>query len=127
MIVWEVPKGSKRRNWTYEEKKRIVLRYLNENLGIRQLAKQENMDYSLLNHWVHKYLDNGDNGLKPKEHPGNTFAAIRTSKKLSEIERLKLTVAKQQIEIERLKKGYQVKGAGVKKEYIITNGVNLKS
>lgn len=120
-----IPKGSKRRNWTYEEKKRIVLRYINENLGVRSLAKQENMDYSLLNHWVHKYLDNGDDGLKPKVHSGNTFAAIGTSKKLSEVEKLKPTVVKQQIEIERLKKGYQVKGVGTKKEYIIINSVNF--
>jgi len=125
--IMGIPKGTKRRNWSYEEKKRIVLRYLNEDLGIRRLAKQENMDHSLLNHWVHKYLDNGEDGLKPKGHPGNSFAALGTSKNLSEIDRLRLMVAKQDIEIKRLKKGYQVKGAGVNKEYVITNDVNLKS
>lgn len=99
-----VAKGTKRKNWTYEEKLRIVQRYLNEELGIKRLAKVENMDYSLLNHWIHKYLDNGESGLKSKGHPGNTFAALHTSTNLTELEKLRLTVAKQEIEIERLKK-----------------------
>ena len=121
-----VPKGTKRRNWTYEEKMRIVQRYFSEDLGIKRLAKEENMDYSLLNHWIHKYLDNGEDGLKSKEHPGNTFAAIYKSKNLTEIEKLKLTVAKQEIEIERFKKGYQVKGVGVNKEFVISNVANSR-
>ena len=83
---------------------RIVQRYFSEDLGIKRLAKEENMDYSLLNHWIHKYLDNGEDGLKSKGHPGNTFAANHKSKNLTEIEKLKFTVAKQEIEIERLKK-----------------------
>ncbi|HAF57514.1 MAG TPA: transposase [Lactococcus lactis] len=105
---------------------RIVQRYFSEDLGIKRLAKEENMDYSLLNHWIHKYLDNGEDGLKSKGHTGNTFAAIHKSKNLTEIEKLKLTVAKQEIEIERLKKGYQAKGVGVNKEFVISNVVNSK-
>lgn len=49
---------------------RIVQQYLNEELGIKRLAGEENMDYSLLNHWIHKYLDSGEIGLKSKVHPG---------------------------------------------------------
>ena len=41
-------------------------------------------------------------------------------------ERLKLIVQKQQIEIERLKKGYQVKGVGANKVYVTTNDVNMR-
>lgn len=124
--IMGIPKGTKRRNWTYEEKMRIVQRYFSEDLGIKRLAKEENMDYSLLNHWIHKYLDNGEDGLKSKGHPGNTFAAIHKSKNLTEIEKLKLTVAKQEIEIERLKKGYQAKGVGVNKEFVISNVANSR-
>lgn len=119
--------GTKRRSWSFEDKLRIVQRYLNEDLGIKRLAKEENMDHSLLNHWIHKYLDEGEQGLKQKGHSGNPFAALHTSKNLSEIDKLRLTVTKQEIEIERLKKGYQVKGAGVNKEFVIINDVNLKS
>lgn len=119
-----IPKGTKRKKWTFEEKLRIVNRYFNEHLGIKRLAKEENMDYSLLNRWIHKYMDNGESGLQPKKHPGNAYAAIYSSKSLSETERLKLIVAKQQIEIERLKKGYQVKGVGANKEFVSLKEMN---
>ena len=36
-------------------------------------------------------------------------------------------VLKKEIEIERLKKGYQVKGGGETKEYVTTFDVNTKS
>ena len=44
----------------------------------------------------------------------------------TEIERLRLIIAKQEIEIERLKKEYFVKGDGAKKEFVITKDVSLK-
>ncbi len=122
-----ISKGTKRRSWSFEEKLRIVQRYLNEDLGIKRLAKEENMDYSLLNHWIHNYLDEGEQGLRPKGHSGNPYAALHTSKNLSEIDKLRLIVAKQEIEIERLKKGYQVKGAGANKEFATINAVNSES
>ena len=108
------------------KKLRIVKRYMNEELGIKRLAKEEKMDYGLLNRWIHKYLDNGENGLKSKGHPGNPFAALHTSEKLTELDKLRLMVAKQEIEIERLKKGYQVKGAGVNKVFAISHDASLK-
>jgi hypothetical protein len=40
---------------------------------------------------------------------------------------LKLIVAKQQIEIERLKKGYQVKGVGANKEFVSLKEMNSES
>lgn len=70
-------------------------------MGVLREPKEENMDYSLLNHWIHKYIYNGEIGLKSKAHPGNSFAALHTSANLTELEKLRLTVAKQ--EIKRLK------------------------
>ena len=61
-----------------------------------------------------------------KKKTGNKFAALHTSKKLSEIDRLKLELMKKDIEIERLKKGYIVKGDGPKRKYITINKKNLK-
>ncbi len=58
-----IAKGTKRKKWTFEEKLRIVNRYFNEHLGIKRLAKQENMNHSLLNLWTHKYMDYGESGL----------------------------------------------------------------
>ena len=46
----------------------------------------------------------GAAGLEPKKWPGNKFAALHRSKDLSELERLRLLVAKQEVEIARLKK-----------------------
>lgn len=39
---------------------------------------------------------------------------------------MKLIIAQQQITIERLKKGYQVKGVGLKKEFVTIKDVNMK-
>lgn len=122
----ENSKKTKRRTWSYDEKLRIVQRYFNEEFGIKRLAREENMDHSLLNRWIHKYLDEGEQGLKSKGHPGNKFAALNISSNLSEIDKLKLIVAKQKIEIERLKKGYIVKGVGANKEFVIISDANTK-
>ena len=46
---------------------------------------------------------------------------------LSEVDRLRLIVAKQEIEIARLKKGYWVEGVGADKEYVTGSGENTKS
>lgn len=45
----------------------------------------------------------------------------------SELEQLRLLVIKQEIEIERLKKGYWVEGVGASKEYVTGCDKNTKS
>ena len=47
-------------------------------------------------------------------------------KSLSEVERLRLLVAKQEVEIARLKKGYWVEGVGANKEYVTGKGKTTK-
>ncbi len=42
--------------------------------------------------WVKRYLEEGEDALEPKN--GNPYAALHRSKSLSEVERLRLTVAK---------------------------------
>ena len=69
----------------------------------------------------------GECSFVHKGHPGNPFAALHVSKNLSEVERLQLTVAKLEIENERLKKGYLVKGVGAAKEFVTGREKNLKS
>ena len=61
-----------------------------------------------------------------KKHPGNHYAALHTSNNLSEIEQLRLTVAKLEIENERLKKGYLVEGVGADRVYVIGNAKIIK-
>lgn len=119
-------KGGNNKTWTQEEKLRIVKRYFEEGIGYTLLARDEGIARGMIWKWVKKYQEEGEKGLINKKKTGNQFSALHTSKSLSETERLKLLVAKQEIEIERLKKGYIVKGVGANKEFVITNAANSK-
>ncbi len=120
------PKGGKNKKWTKEEKLKLVLKNVNEHIGQPTLAKEYGVSRSQINYWVNSYLEYGEDGLINKRKSGNKFAALHTSKNLTENERLQLIVMQQEIEIERLKKGYFVKGVGAKKEYVSIKEKNLK-
>lgn len=120
-------KGQSRRVWTPEEKAEIVHKHLDQHISVRTLEKEYHADRSMICKWVKKYIAEGDSSFVHKGHPGNPFAALHLSKNLSEIERLRLTVAKLEVENERLKKGYWVKGVGVSKEYVTGSKKNMKS
>jgi transposase len=118
-------KGVPHRKWSKEEKLRIVKMHLEEHVSVKEIEKERGIAHSQVSAWVKRYLEEGTDGLDPKN--GNPYAALHTSKNLSEVERLRLIVAKQEVEIERLKKGYWVKGAGASKEYVTGKDVNTKS
>ena len=120
-------KGQKKRVWPAEMKLEIVHKHLDEHISIKKLGKEYGIEHSTVSRWSKEYIAGGASAFEPKPRPGNKFAALHTSKKLSEIERLRLLVAKQEIEIARLKKGYWVKGVGANKEYITGQDVNTKS
>lgn len=120
------PKGGKNRTWSKEEKQRIVERYFTEGIGRKVLAQEENISRGMLHKWITLYSEGGPDALENKRKSGNKFSALWTSKSLTEEERLRLIVQKQEIEIERLKKGYQVKGVGANKEFVIINDVSSK-
>ena len=107
--VKTVKKGQSRRVWTPEEKAESVHKHLDQHISVRTLEKEYHADRSMICKWVKKYIAEGDSSFVHKGHPGNPFAALHLSKNLSEIERLRLTVAKLEVENERLKKGYWVK------------------
>ena len=118
-------KGIPHRKWTKEEKLRIVKLHLDEHKSILQIERECGVHNGLVSTWVKKYLEAGEDALEA--HKGNPYAALHTSKSLSEVERLRLIVAKQEVEIARLKKGYWVEGAGVSKEYVTGSGKTTKS
>lgn len=121
------PKGGKNRSWSKEEKLRIVKRNLVDLLGQNALAKEEGISKGMLWKWIDAFLEYGEKGLDSQNsRKGNPFAALHTSKNLSEIDCLRLENAKQRVEIERLKKGYMVKGAGAKKEFVTSSDPNTK-
>ena len=118
-------KGVKPRKWSKEEKLKIVRLHLNENKSLMEIEREYSVSNGLVSTWVKKYLDGGEEALVSRS--GNPYAALHTSKSLSEVERLHLIVAKQEIEIARLKKGYWVEGVGANKEYVTGSGKNTKS
>ena len=120
------PKGGKNKSWSKEEKLRIVRRYFDERIGQETLAKEESISKGQLYNWIKKYAEGGPEAMENRKKPGNPFAAIYTSKSLTEEQRLRLIVEKQKIEIERLKKGYIVKGVGAGKEYVTLRDPNTK-
>ena len=106
-------KGTPHRKWSKEEKLYYIHLHLDEHLSVMEIERR------------HGYLEEGEDALEPKN--GNPYAALHTSKTLSEVDRLRLIIAKQEIEIARLKKGYWVEGVGAKKEYVTGSGKNTKS
>ena len=120
-------KGQKKRIWTKEKKLEIIHKHINEHISAGSLSKEYNADKSMICHWIRDYEKYGEAAFDSKSHKkGNPFAALHTSKTLTETERLRLQLAKLEIENERLKKGYQVKGVGANKEFVTTKDVNTK-
>ena len=118
-------KGVPHRKWTKEEKLRIVKMHLEEHIPIRKIEKKEHINHTLVSAWCKRYVEEGEVALE--SHKGNKFSALHTSKSLSEVERLRLIILKQELELARLKKGYFVRGVGANKEYVIGKGQILKS
>jgi len=121
-------KGGNNRQWTNEQRLKYVLLCEEKHIPVRQVARENNIPYGTLDGWVRKYQTGGAQALNPeKVRSGNRFSALHTSKSLSEIDRLRLLVEKLEIENERLKKGYIVKGVGVNKEFVTLKEWNSKS
>lgn len=109
-------KGMGHRHWPKEIKLEAINRHLVDHMSMIDVSKEFGISTGMLSNWIHIYQDEGEAALERKQ--GNPYAALNNGKNLSEIERLRLTVAKQEVEIARLKKGYYVKGVGANKEYV---------
>ena len=121
------PKGGKNRKWTNEERLKYVLMCEEEHIPVRTIVREEGISRGTLREWIRRYRSGGEEALNPEKlHPGNHFSALHTSKSLSENERLILLVEKLQIENERLKKGYTVKGVGADKEFVTLKDLNIR-
>ena len=118
-------KGIPHRRWSKEEKLKIIHLHLDEHMSLRKIEKEHEIRNGLVCTWVKKYLEEGEDALEPRN--GNPYAALHTSKSLSEIERLRLMVAKLEVENARLKKGYWVEGVGANKEYVTGCEKTMKS
>ena len=117
-------KGTPHRKFSKEEKMKYVRLHLEEHISLLQIEREHGIGSSLVSSWVKRYLQDGEDTLEPRN--GNPYAALHSSKNLTEVERLRLLVAKQEVEIARLKKGYWVEGVGANKEYVTGNGKTTK-
>ena len=117
-----------------EEKEAIILEYLNDqHPSYRKTADKYGIAGSTFKKWKKAYLKFGVDGLKSQtgkatgRGTGNHLAGLRNKKNKTKEEELQLKVMKLEIEVSRLKKGYQVKGVGSKKEYVTIKDLNTKS
>ena len=123
------PKGTKNNMRSLSEKEQIVLRCINENIPFKKIGGELGITDTTISKWVRAYEKDGIDGLKSKTGKcgsGNPYAALYSKKNLTEVERLRLELAKKEVECERLKKGYSVKGVGRRKEYVTISKKNSK-
>jgi len=121
------PKGGKNRKWTNEERLKYVLLCEEELLSPEYVERNYGVSAGTLRGWIKRYRRGGIDALNPKKlHPGNKFAALHTCKSLSTEDELRLLVEKLEVENERLKKGYIVKGVGADKVFVTLKELNSK-
>ena len=119
---------SKNNTKSPEEKEIIVKRYLNGK-ATTILAYEFNVSRRRIYNEVKNYEEKGVDGLildtgKASKHHKNMGLYLRKPK--SREEELEIELMKKDIEIARLKKGYNVKGVGQEKEFVTILGKNTK-
>lgn len=120
-------KGGTNRRWTDEERLKYVLMCEENHMPVLTVAKEYGIAEGTLRQWIKRFRKGGEEALNPRKlRTGNHFAALHTSKSLTEEERLLLLVEKLQIENERLKKGYMVKGVGANKVFVTLKDLNSR-
>ena len=113
---------------TPEEKEKIIKRYLNGET-IAELVREYQIGHKIIYKWLKKYEENGIDGLKSNTGKHNFISnhkGIHLRKPKNRIEELEIEIMKKDIEIARLKKGYNVKGVGQEKEFVTTFSKNTK-
>ena len=117
----------KNRYWSKSDKLKIVLEAISKENRPIEIAKKYDISKGMLSTWTTKYLLDGEDALENTKKPGNPLAKYHRRKELTPIEQLEYENMKLKIEIERLKKGYTVKGVGKNKEFVIINNKSSKS
>ena len=115
---------------TPKEKEAIILEAF-EN-GVNKTFEKYGVSRRLLQRWIKKYRSYGIDGLisqtgKHSEKHNNGLKGLHVKKNKTREEELELENLKLKVEVARLKKGYQVKGVGSKKEYVTIKDLNTRS
>ena len=110
-----------------EEKERIILEYFNGKYPSQsKICEKYDLDDRLFSRWIKKYRNFGIQGLVSQTGKSSKSTG-RPRKPKNREQELELENMKLKIEVARLKKGYQVKGVGSKKEYVTIKDLNSKS
>ena len=105
-------KGQKYKQWSPNEKFKIIEPLLNMEKSIWGYGKEIGINSGLLYSWIKKYREKGMDGLTNKKKPGNPLSKYQSKKNLTKEEQLEYENMKLRIENELLKKGYLMKGDG---------------
>ena len=80
----------KNRNWSKEEKIRIINRHLIDGLSTDTVAKEEDISGGMLRSWIKKYLELGPESLVNKKKPGNPLTKYSNKKQLTKEESIEI-------------------------------------
>ena len=111
-------KGQKFKQWTAEEKLECIKPYLNMEKSSHEIAKEKEINNSMIVRWSKEYKESGLAGLTPKKKPGNPMCKYSNRKKLTTEEKLEYENMKLRIENEMLKKGFLMKEDGTYVKFI---------
>ena len=106
-------KGQKYKQWTAEEKYKIIKPALDFEKSTSQITKETGLNNGMINNWIKAYRENGMNGLTPKRKYNNSLSKYYNRKKLTKEEQLEYENLKLRIENEMLKKGFLMKEDGM--------------
>lgn len=93
------PKGGTNKRRTCNEKVQLIEEYYDSGMGYKAFAKEHGISHSLFCTWLKKYQEGGIDALRYSRQKNDRPEVARDE----EILKLKLIIANQQIEIERLK------------------------
>ena len=105
-------KGQKFKQWTAEEKYKIIEPILNMEKSTWDITRESGLNNGMINNWIKAYREKGYEGLVPKIKHDNPLAKYCNKKNLTKEEQLEYENMKLRIENELLKKGYLMKGDG---------------
>lgn len=93
------PKGGTNQKRSCDDKVQLIEEYYDSGIGYKAFARERGISPSLFCTWLKKYQEGGIEALRHSRQRYNRTEEERDE----EILRLKLIIAKQQIEIEELK------------------------
>jgi len=122
--------GKRKTNYQPETKIKYAKMVVNGEISAKEIAKKLNTDHKTITRWRDWLINYGEDYFFEEhrgKNSGNPYAALHTSKNLSELERLKLENTKLKAENMKLKKEYMVKGAGAYRESVLEKEKRMKS